>query len=95
MATIVFQRVNDEWQVVAFGAVWLTTRDVELGGLCAAALHVRLLREQRIPDDEDVALGAGVTEEDLRVGYAQIERLELFERRAAQLAHTPPEALNE
>ena len=95
MATIVFQRANDQWQVRAFGEVWLTTRDAELGGLAAAALHVRLLKEQRIGDGEDVELGSGVTEEELRVGYALLERLELFERRRSQLENAPPEALSE
>jgi hypothetical protein len=95
MASIVFQRVNEEWQIVAFGGVLLTTRDVELGGLSAAALHVRLLKEQRIPEGEDVALGTGVTEEELRSGYDQLHRLELFERRAAQIKTDPTGALNE
>lgn len=95
MATIVFERAKDQWLVRAFGEVWLTTRDVGLGGLSAAALHERLLKEQRIGDDEDVELGPGVTEEDLRVGYAQLERLELFERRRSQLENTPPDALSE
>jgi hypothetical protein len=95
MATIVFQRANDQWQILAFGEVWLTTRDAELGGLSAAALHVRLLKEQRIDDDQDVELGPGVTEEELRVGYAQLERLELFERRASQLENAPADALSE
>jgi len=87
--------VNDEWQVVAFGAVWLTTVDAELGGLSAAALHVRLLATDRVPDDEDVALGGGATEEELRLGYVYAQRLELFERRATQRRKVAPEDLSE
>lgn len=95
MAAIVFRRAGSEWQVVAFGEVWLTTRDAELGGLSAAALHVRFLSEQRIDDAEDVSLGGGATEEELRVGYAHFDRIDLFERRTTQLEQLAPEALNE
>ncbi len=95
MATIVFQRDEDQWQLVASGTLWLSTLDVELAGLSAAALHVRFLKEQRIADDEDVELRGGVTEEDLRVGYAHFERLELFERRATQRKNASADALNE
>jgi len=95
MATIVFRRSGGEWQVVALGEVWLTTRDAELGGLSAAALHVRFLSEHRIGDDEEVQLEGGTTEEELRVGYAHFDRIDLFERRAAQIKNVAPEALNE
>jgi hypothetical protein len=95
MATIALRRFEEAWQVVVSGTVWATTRDAELGGLSAAVLHVRLLKEHRIADDEDVELGPGVTEEELRLGYVQIQRLELFERRATQRKNAPAEALSE
>ena len=95
MATLVFQRTDRDWQVLVSGSVWVTTTDAELAGLCAASLHVRLLKEKRVSADEDVALGAGVTEEELRLGYVQLERLELFERRASQRRNAAPADLNE
>ena len=59
-------------------------------------MHVRWLKEGRLlNDDEDVELGAGVTEEELRVGYAELNRLDLFERRANQIKDLPAEELSE